>query len=95
MSGADCASGWGLPCRACCRRDDHEAAAADGVADRVVDTGAGPPVGAADAHVDHLRAVVGRVADAARHDVVGAFERAAEDEVPVPSMTFTGMMRTL
>ena len=44
--------------------------------------GAGPPSSRPEAHVDHLRAVVGRVAHPARHDVVGAAVGRAEDQVP-------------
>ena len=61
-------------------RDEH--AAADGVADGIVDDRRRTAAGAADAHVDDLGAVVGRVADAARDDVVGAGDWAVEDEVP-------------
>ena len=39
--------------------------------------------GAADAHVDDLGAVVRRIADAARDDIVGALVRGAEDVVPI------------
>ena len=38
--------------------------------------------GAADAHVEHLGAVVRGIPDTARHHIVGAHERAAEDGVP-------------
>ncbi len=63
-------------------RDGDEHAFADRIADRLGDDRRRAAFAAPDAEVDDLRAVVGRIANAARHHVVRAGVRAVEHVIP-------------